>query len=158
MNYTKVLTVDIAGAYSANDVLASKFTIDLSNDVFHGKVNDYECVRLKGITVTDHADQGAAFDFVFFDRDFTLTGALNEAWNVSADDLANVVAEVPIPAANYKDLLNAKVAHVTDINIDFRANDGRNIYVATICRGTPTYVAATDLRAIFQFEPVKAFH
>lgn len=128
-----------AGAYSANDAVGEKLT-------FTGCPNDG---LIHSVVIVDNSEQGVELDLVLFSQDFTGV-ADNAAFSVSDADAANVITVINIPIANYKDIGGQKVAVVENKSIPFKLTEttstklGR-IYGQLITRGTPTYVATTDI-------------
>jgi hypothetical protein len=134
------LVVDTS-IYASGDVLSDRVAITLdANAVTESKKLSG---TITGITLLDKADQGSLLDLVVLDADVSL-GTINVAPTITDTNAERVVAIVPV--TNYTDLGGNQVARPSFDPIDFETSTGK-VYLGAICRGTPTYGAASDLRA-----------
>lgn len=122
-------------AYTANDVWFTATEIAAAARVSGGST------ILQSVTILDKDDQtAAAVDLYFFDRTVTL-GTINNAVTISDADAAYYVGHVSIAAADWKDLINSKVACKAGIGLAMKAN-ATSIFVAAVTAGTPTNTAS----------------
>lgn len=123
-------------AYTAGDVLADTQEVA-------GAVGDSGgAAILNSVVLLDKDDQAAAaIDLVFFRSSVSL-GTENAAPSISDANAAEILGIVNVPAANFIDVGGAKVATVTGVNLLVEPTTGTSIYVAAICRGTPTQTAS----------------
>lgn len=139
MNIISQTPTVTAGAYSADDAVGGKLT-------FTGCPEDG---LIHNAVLIDNSEQAVELDLVLFSEDFTAV-ADNAAFTVSDADAANIVTIINIPAANYKDIGGQKVAVVENKSIPFKLTEDTStkyarLYGQLITRGTPTYVATTDI-------------
>ena len=123
-----------AGAYSANDNVGGLLKFKDPDIDGQGTI--------VGIAVGDAAKQDAATDIVFFSSDPSASTFTNNAAQAIADaDLPKIVHVENITA--YDDFSDNSVATVSSISTKVDFTEG--IYAALVTRGTPTYVATSDL-------------
>ena len=129
-------TVDTA-VYAANDQVSTLQRLKIATAMRRGG-------DIKLITVMDAGLQKSALDLFFFDRSVTVA-ADNAAASFSDADMAFCLGVVNILAADYDDNAANSIATVA---IDFPVMSftaDAFLYMAIVSRGTPDYVAATDL-------------
>lgn len=130
-----VLALDTV-AYTAGDLMSDRQVI--TNAM---RVNDGTGV-LQSIQVLDEDDQGAAFDIILLAANSTF-GTVNVAPTVTDAVARDILGSVSVAAADFIDLGGCRIATKTGIGLVVKPATGtRNLYVATITRGTPTYTAA----------------
>jgi hypothetical protein len=132
------ITVD-TGIYAAGDDMGGKITIlglvprDITNMI------------LNTLILVDQAVQKAPIDIIFFESNPSATTFTNNgALTVADADTLKICAVVQILAADYFSFADNCVACVKP-NVSLASNENGNMYMALVCRGTPTYVATTDL-------------
>mgnify|MGYP003133853450 CR=1 FL=1 len=113
--------------YSAADAFGTKITMSAMP----------EQGIIKTITVTDLADQGAAFDLLLFNADIT-GGTNNAAFDMADADASKFVGHIVVVAGNYATLNDNSVATQNDINIAY-VLPGGEMTIQCVQRGTPTY-------------------
>lgn len=138
---TLILSTDLTldtSAYTSGDTLSDKVTLGLEPFITNMPI------VIQDITVVDIDAQSADFDILFFGDDFTLTGTKNNAFAVTDADMKKCDGVVSVVAADYVDCNLAHVANIRNLSIGFKPVDAgsRNLYIATISRGTPTHTAA----------------
>lgn len=144
---TKTVTLTLkADAYDANDVLAD------TQEIANVMATEGGSARLVSMHVLDKDDNtGAAMEFFFLNASTSL-GTEDEAVSISAANAANIIGHVQVPAANFKDLINSKLATVKDINLILKAAAGStSLYFAVQTAGTPTQTAS-GIIVQFSFE------
>lgn len=128
------LTLDTL-AYVAGDVLSD--TAAIPNAV----ARNGGAARLHSIAVIDEDDQGAALDLVFFAANRSL-GTKNSPPSISDADARDALGHVSVVTGDYVDLGGVRVATKSAIALVLEASAAsRDVYVATITRGTPTHTA-----------------
>lgn len=134
------LVVDTA-IYASGDVLAITQVIsNAMRDVDTG-------LFLQTLVLIDEADQGVAMDVYFLDSNVSF-GALNATAAPTDAAARSVLAKIPVATGDWKDLGGVRVATFHNQNIPLKpVSGGRDIYVVVVNgAGTPTFVAATDLK------------
>ena len=128
-------------AYAANDVVGTRMQL--------GPIE--APAKLTSITVIDRSAQAAALEVIFFEKNpsaSTLTD--NAAPTLNATEVGNIVARVPVAAADYAAAINGvRVANVSNLN---RIVKGSNLTAVLVTSGTPTY-ALGALTLKFGIEP-----
>lgn len=110
---------------------------------------------LTGVTVLDEDDEGSAFDILFLDSNVSI-GTLNNAVSITDANARKIIGRLPISSGDYYDLGGCRFADVAPplpMLLKGAAPSGqpnRDLWVAGVCRGTPTYTAATDLKLKFR--------
>jgi hypothetical protein len=141
MALKKTITITVtptitAGAYSANDNVGGllKFkSADLTKEL---------SAVIKGICIGDAAAQEASTDLVFFSSNPSASTFTNNGAQAIADaDLPKIIHVENVTA--YDSFSDNSVATVASIDTFIPHTDA--IYVALVTRGTPTYVATSDL-------------
>jgi hypothetical protein len=115
--------------------------------------------RLKGVKVVDKSKQKAAIDLMFFNSQPTVASSDNDAYDVTDAEMAAKYAGIlSVASGDYKDIANSSVANVVPaqpILIQAERNTaspyGKSLWVAIICRGTPTYTSTSDLVIELEF-------
>ena len=109
-------------------------------------------VTLVSIAGRDLAKQDSAIDLYFFDSEpATGTYAINGAFDLNDTDADLFVGHVAIVAGNYSDGNDNSVFTKRNIGLQMKCLTVDDLYVIGVCRGTPTYAAATDLSFTFSF-------
>lgn len=128
------LTLDTS-AYTAGDVLAA------TQEVAGAVPDSSGAAFLDSIVLLDKDDQTAAdIDLVFLRSNVAL-GTENAAPSISDANAAEILGIVTVPSANFVDVGGAKVATVRNVHLLVEPTTGTSIFVAAICRGTPTQTA-----------------
>lgn len=129
------LTLDTS-AYTAADVLAATQEITNAFSAPGAKA------ILQTLTVLDEDDNTAAvIDFYFMDENVAL-GTENAAISITDGDADRIQGWVSVLAADFKDLINSKVACVKNIGLVLTAPAAsRSLFIAASCAGTPTHTA-----------------
>lgn len=142
---TKAVTVDIGGAYSTGESLHTD-VLQIAG-VFRNQEAGF---KLEAIAVSDKAAQSSQLDLVIFSGDPSATTfTANNALDVDDADLVRILNVINIPAANYAAFADSTVASVRlTVPLTLKPANGTDsiLYVALVCRGTPTYVATTDVQ------------
>jgi hypothetical protein len=139
--------VDTA-AYATGDLLFAP--IEIPNAVQNTKGLAY----LRSLLILDAANQKSAMDLLFFDRDPGSLGSLNSAIDISETQLSYLIGLYVIASADYVTLkanTNAAAAKVPNLFLPAKAQS-KSFWLAAISRGSPDYVAATDLRIKLMLE------
>jgi len=144
---TKIVQVTpnvTAGAYSANDAVGGIMTFEYA---LHAPK---QTGVLLSVTIKDNASQEAALELVLFSKTFTAV-ADNAAFDVTDADMLNCLGVVPILSTDYDTFADNSIATVRNIGLGIRSEnavtssaDGA-LYGQLLTRGTPTYVATTDV-------------
>lgn len=128
-----------AAAYDSGDVLFDVATITNAMRVTGGKG------ELRSINLLDKSDSGAKITLVFFKITHSL-GTINNAPSISDADAVDILGYVVIDTADYIDVGGAKFATKTNVGLMLESNTGsRDIFVAGIVTGTPTYASTSDI-------------
>lgn len=137
-----------AAAYSTGDVVGALQTL---SDV----VEDTKApALLKNVIVLDKANQKSAIDILIFNRSVTIA-ADNDAVTLSNTDLEYLVARISVAAADYTTIqvaatANAEATKSVEVLCPTVATL-KNLYVAVVSRGSPTYTAnALKVKMIFE--------
>ena len=129
-----------AAAYASGDCLmaaAAALTGTAATAPFLGG-------RITDVVITDLAAQASNIDVVFFNADpGNICAAINAAADIDDDDLAKVVAIVPV--TTHFALNDNSVSEATNVNIKYTLASGTALYYGLISRGTPTYGTTADL-------------
>lgn len=135
-------TTDTA-AYAAGDVLADTQEITNAFRVAGDSAIVYS------MEFQDKADQGAAFDVVFFRASVSL-GTENSAPDISDSDAESILGIIPVSTAKYKDLGGCRIATLpaADCGLGVCSTDGNSLFVGLISQGTGTYAATSLLGKI----------
>lgn len=130
----------VAAAYATGDLIGTKITLAEATQEARTGV-------IMSVVLVDQAKQNAAVDVIFFGADpsattFTDNGALDMA---DADAL-NICGGVKIAATDYFDFADNSFANPAAKAIVFKLALGQTLFAALVSRGSPTYVAASDLQ------------
>ena len=96
---------------------------------------------LQSIVIVDKDDQGQALDIVISDATIAL-GTENAPVSISDADAAKILGIVEVAASDYVDLVNSKLATLSNLGIEIQPNTGASLYISAISRGTGTYTAS----------------
>lgn len=133
-------TVDTS-IYASGDLIGGKLSIANAARVAAGSGT------IQGVVLADQAKQDAAIDVVFFSADPTGTTFTDQAaLDVADADNLNIIGVIKILASDYSDFNDNSNATKSSQGLPFKLASGTSIYAALVCRGTPTYAAATDLQ------------
>ena len=134
-------TLDLA-AYATGDLLFA------ANEMTDCVLNTKGLSRLSTLLVLDAANQKSQLDLLIFDRDPGSLGSLNSAIDVSTTQLSYLVGFIPVAAADYVTLKSgANAVAILKPALMLPAKQGsKSFWIAGICRGSPDYAVATDLR------------
>ncbi len=142
-------TIDIVGAYATGDVLFVPTRIP------DAVLNTKGFAYLRAILAFDGDNQKSNMDLLFFDRNPGSIAAINAANTVSYAQMANLIAAVNLAAASWTTIqanTNAMI-QVSPVDLLLPAMQrSKDLWVAGICRGSPTYTAATNLTFKFELE------
>ncbi len=146
--FTVVPTI-VPAAYAAGDQIGTQGKHQLL-DVVEGPKT---IALLESLILFDGAKQKSAIDILFWNSNPTVASTDNAPFDVTdAQCIEKLIGYVSIAAANYADLANSAVATVKDIRLPLQPlqntdnSFGRSLWLSFVCRGTPTYAAATDLK------------
>ena len=129
-----MLSLDTA-AYVSGDVLADTQVVTNAVRVAGG------CAVLQSLHVLDEDDQGAAFDLLFL-RAGTSIGTENAAPSIADAGARDILGIVSVTADNYADIGGSRIATIVNVGLFLKAAAGsRDLYLAAITRGSPTYTA-----------------
>lgn len=133
-------------AYTSGDNVGGKLT--LANAVrVSGGVSE-----LKSVAFIDAANQKPVLEIIIFNADPTASTITNNAaFVLHANDIAKVIARIPVATGDWVSIDTKGFANITPSRI-LKAATGTTLYAALITTSTPTYVNATDLTARFGFE------
>jgi len=131
-----------ATPYSSGDVIGSVTKIP------NALLDMGYCAKLLSVVVLDAANQKSALDFVFFTQTpANSIGADNSPYALNDADLLKVCGRFSVLTADYVSSgTNNAEATKTNIKLLLEGVPGsRDLYMAVISRGTPTYGSASDL-------------
>ena len=153
--YKKTPTIETS-AYAAADALGNQMEIDLG----FGDDKAFTSLFLVSMSGYDLASQQAEIDIMFFDRAVT-PATDNAAADFTDADLAFFLGGATIKTTDYKTLNDNSVFWVDAIGRQLKIRDKAGlqastkatskIYAYAVSRGTPTYVATSDLSFNFEF-------
>lgn len=130
-------TVSTTPAYTAKDCVGGLMTFANAARISGGAIN------INAVQIVDKSQQQIAMDLVLLDR--TMTATTDNAIFAPTDaEMAFIVGVIPFVAGDYKDFSTNSVATLKDINLTAVLN-GTSLFGQLVTRGTPTYVATTDI-------------
>jgi hypothetical protein len=132
-------TVSTTPAYSAGDAVGGKQSL-VGALPFLGTA-----ARLQQVFLMDKGNQKAAMDLLFFDQDPTAATITDNAAFAGSTAVANIIARVPIAAADYVTVAGVAYATKSGLNVELASAADTTLYVAAVTSGTPTYVSTSDL-------------
>lgn len=126
--------------YASGDLIGGKLTLtDLCGEA--------RTMEIVSVLLTDLAAQNSAIDIIFFNADPTgTTFTDNAALDIADADLTKVCAIVKLLAANYAAFADSSAIASGGIEQIVQLSGSQDLYAALVSRGTPTYVAASDLQ------------
>lgn len=133
----------IAAAYASGDVIGTPQVV--TNAV----LSQGGTGKLTSLMIADKANAKVALDILFFDSaPATSIGADNAAYALADADTPKLLGRVAIAGADYVSSGTANAeATIKNIGLILQAASGsKNIYMAVICRGAPTYASVSDLQ------------
>lgn len=99
-----------------------------------------------GLVVLDVSNQKAPFDILFFASTPATTFTDNAAVSLDAADHLNYLGKVSVAASDYTTY--GTVATATLRNLRLPVYPGATMRYGIVCRGTPTYAGANDLKIL----------
>jgi len=143
-------SVGITPAYADRDLICEKITLNTA-------VRESACAVIRKVVIIDQAKQSAAINLVFFHSDPSAsTFTENAEFDCADADLDNCIGVIAVAGTDYlalKDNSIATVGAANDLYFPIYAKPASTdtstpttIYMAVLSGGTPTYVAAGDLR------------
>lgn len=136
------VTPDIVpAAYAAGDVIGTLRT------VVGGVGRSSGISELVSVSIIDKANQKSAIDLYFFDRTVSSIGADNAAFSIVDADAANLLAVISILGGDYVSIgTDSAIASAPNLGQFLKSiPDSKDIFMAVVSRGAPTYTSATDL-------------
>jgi len=133
-------TVSTTPAYTAKDAVGGLLTF--ANAVRETGSSGV----LMGVTVIDASQQRPSLELVLFDRTFTASTD-NAIFDPTDADLANCLGVVAINS--WADFNDNSVATVSGVSLPIVLS-GTSLFGQLLTRGTPTFVATTDITVIVQ--------
>lgn len=136
-SYEVTPTLD-TGIYADGDLLFD--TIAISSSIVRELGGSGQ---IRSVVLLDKDDRGVALDLIFL-RSNQSMGTINSAPSMSDTEAEEIIGKAAIATGDYVDVVNAQVALIVDLDLDFKCDDdSKALYVAAITRGgTPTYTAA----------------
>lgn len=134
-------TVDTA-AYSTGDLLFA------ATKIANATQNTQGLAYLQTLLVLDAANQKSQLDLLIFNQDPGSLGTLNNAIDLSTAQLAMLIGIISVASSDYvtlKATANAVASKNPQLMLP-ALKGSRDFWIAGVSRGSPDYVAATDLR------------
>lgn len=129
-------TVSTTPAYTAKDAVGALMTFSNAARAAGGSI------RVAAVQVVDKAQQMKDMDLILFDR--TITAPTDNAIFAPSDtEVGYILGVVPIGTGHYADFSTNSTAH-REVNIEGVLN-GTDLFGVLVARGTPTFVATTDI-------------
>lgn len=117
-------------AYAANDVVGTRMAVGQFNDP----------AKLTSVTIIDRSAQAAAGELILFGKSpaaSTITD--NSAPTLAAADVGEIIARVPVAAADYAAAING--VRVANLGAIGKIIKGQAVTAVFVTSGTPTYAA-----------------
>ena len=143
-------TISASSAYQTGDVLGTLMTIAGAG------LNSGGSGYVLGVNVIDRTQaQRAAMDICFFDQSIT-PASDNAAWAPSDADMEKCLGVVAIGPYNtvWPGTPNNSFSTGFNWGLPYVLTGSTNLYAVAVVRGTPTYVATTDLTFYYTLLPV----
>lgn len=140
--YSPVTYVDVTlsshtSALDANDVAADTQVVTDALP-FYGQPG-----ILQSLTLLDGDDQTAAAVDVYILSSNVSLGTEGSAISITDANAASILGVVSIGSSDWKDLIASKLANINNIGMIVKpAANSRDLYVAMVVAGTPTYTAS----------------
>jgi len=142
--FTKPITTT-AGAYALEDQIGQLQTLVGAADHKH------QALKIESITVVDTEQQKSDLLILFFSKAPTITSTDNNTLAISDAELqAKLIGAIRVYSAEYQDVVGSSVAVVQypDIQVHPQdvpsgANEGQDLYMLVLSKGTPTYGASS---------------
>ena len=131
-------TVYAAGAIANNQVLATGQALAGVSRVVGGTI------RLDNLIVKSYDDHPSALTVYFFDTAAAVLGVLGAGITITDAHLASLVGKVKVLASDYDDMINSRVAQISNINLTMKCPAaGTGLWVAICFRDAAgvTYTA-----------------
>lgn len=107
--------------------------------------------RIRKVVVTDAAKQAPALSLVFFNKKPAVQTDNTAFAPTDAEVLASCVGKIEIATTDWKTFSLNSVAEKDVDDIPFRTVGARDLWVAFVSQGTPTFVSVADLNARLTF-------
>lgn len=130
-------TVSTTPAYTAKDAVGALMTFSNAARFSGGGGT------LLAVQIEDKAQQMKDLDLVLFDRSITAPTD-NAVFDPTDTELSQCIGVLQIGAGMYADFNDNSVAVLNGIGLEFVLN-GTDLFGVLVARGTPTYVATTDI-------------
>lgn len=102
--------------------------------------------RIRSLVLTDASNQKSALEVHFFNTSLSSTTFTeNGAFDIADGDAESCIGYVALASASYISYADNAVIAVGGLDFPYTAATSGNIYAVIVCRGSPTYVAVTDL-------------
>ena len=136
------LTVTASSAYAAGNVVGGLQVIATG-------LSQSQSVILTDLLVNVKSTQTGEFDVVFFSSaPANSIGADKAAIAVNVADSAKVEAAIPLTV--YMSLGTPTVYFAYGLSTVITVDQGGNLYMAVVARGTPTFTATTDVTVVLK--------
>jgi len=141
--HVEVTPVISTSIYASGEVLFDRIVITNATKVAGAGAD------LMTIEIIDKDAEGAAMSLYFLETDVAF-GTLNDAVSISDANAVKLFGPVHVLTTDYTTVSGVKKAVIKGVNLLLTpASGSRNLYVAAVVGGTPTYTNATDL--VFKF-------
>jgi len=135
-----VPTISSGAAYTAGDAVGSLLQVPAAN-------GSEGSGTIRQAVIMDQDGLNAAMDFFVFNASITAT-ADNDAFAPSEDDLKKALGVISVAASDYADTGNGPVA-TKQVELDFQMEQGTDVFIQPVTRGTPTYTGTDNLKFTF---------
>lgn len=134
------VAVSVSPAYTAGDLVGGKLE-------WENLLGDSLTGVLQSLVLRDQSMQNVEMDLFLFDSDPSAsTFTDNGAFDIADADLEKVIGCIAIVADDYCNAADNSVAVKAGIGLVLQLQGTtRKLYGALVTRGTPTYVATTDV-------------
>lgn len=132
----------VAAAYASGDVIGTIRTVT------NVSLDSGGTAELTSLIIIDKANQKSAIDLIFFDTaPASSFGVDNAAYALVDADALNIVGRISIAQADYVSSgSNNAEATYKALGLLMKCLAGsKNLYMAVVSRGAPTYASASDL-------------
>lgn len=146
--YSVAAVVDLL-INATGDNIGGKLTFDLS------EIAGAPELVVRSAMIVDQAKQSIAADLILFSSNPTLTTfTTNVAQDIDDADMDKICGVISFVAGDYIALNDNSFAFKSGLFVpvpDYRSSGISSLYGCLVTRGTPTYAAATDVKAILGF-------
>ena len=137
VTYVDVTLTSHTSALDANDVAADTQVITDALP-FYGQP-----AILQSLTLLDGDDQTAAAVDIYILSSNVSLGTEGAAISITDANAASILGVVHIASTDWYDLIASKLANINNIGMIVKpAANSRDLYVAVVAAGTPTYTAS----------------